>query len=111
VLSGACYPAAVTPWWGAIAWSGAGLLLAVALRLLPPWRATSWLLTLAVGLSGAALGGTLATVLGFGGLAALDPRSLATAALAALLALLLLALARVSASAGAGRAGVRPRAR
>jgi uncharacterized membrane protein YeaQ/YmgE (transglycosylase-associated protein family) len=84
----------VAVWWGAIAWSVAGLLLAAVLRLLPPWRGSSWLLALAVGLVGALVGGVLATVLGFGGLAAFDLRSLATAGLGALLALLVLALAR-----------------
>jgi uncharacterized membrane protein YeaQ/YmgE (transglycosylase-associated protein family) len=84
----------VTVWWGAIAWVACGLLLAVVLRLLPPWRGSSWLPTLVTGLIGALVGGVLATLLGFGGLAAFDWRSLATAALAALLALLGLALAR-----------------
>ena len=85
--------AAVELWWGAIAWSGAGLLLAVLLRLLPPWRGSSWLMALLVGVSGALAGGLLATVLGFGGLAALDVRSIAVAALSALLLLLGLAIA------------------
>lgn len=87
--------AAVEIWWGAIAWCGVGLLLAVVLRLLAPWRGSSWLLALAIGLAGALAGGVLATALGFGGLAALDVRSIATAALSALLVLLGLALARV----------------
>ena len=100
----ACYGAAMELWWGAIAWCGVGLLLAVVLRLLPPWRGSSWLLALAIGLVGALAGGVLATALGFGGLAALDVRSIATAALSALLVLLGLALARTtSARAEAGR--------
>jgi uncharacterized membrane protein YeaQ/YmgE (transglycosylase-associated protein family) len=82
-------------WWGTVAWSGAGLVLALVLRLLPPWRGSSWLLALAIGLAGALAGGVVATALGFGGLAAIDVRSIATAALGALLALLGLALARV----------------
>jgi hypothetical protein len=86
--------AAVVVWWGAIAWSVAGLLLAAVLRLLPPWRGTSWLLALAMGVAAALAGGALATALGFGGLAAFDLRSLATAGLGALLALLGLALLR-----------------
>ena len=86
--------AAVTVWWGAIAWCGAGLLLAVVLRLLPPWRESSWMAALAIGLVGAVGGGVMATALGFGGLAAFDWRSIAVAAQAALLALLGLALAR-----------------
>lgn len=87
--------AAVEIWWGTVAWSGAGLVLALVLRLLPPWRGSSWLLALAIGLAGALAGGVVATALGFGGLAAIDVRSIATAALGALLALLGLALARV----------------
>ena len=85
---------AVTAWWGALSWCAAGLLLAAVLRLLPPWRGVSWLLALAVGLAGASAGGVLATALGFGGVAAVDWRSLVTAALAAALATLLLALVR-----------------
>jgi uncharacterized membrane protein YeaQ/YmgE (transglycosylase-associated protein family) len=84
----------VTIWWGAASWCGAGLALGVLLRLLPPWRETSWLATLAAGFAGALVGGALATILGFGGAVAFDWRSLAVAALAALLALLALALAR-----------------
>lgn len=100
----ACYGADVELWWGAIAWCGVGLVLAVVLRLLPPWRGSSWLLALAIGLVGALAGGVLATAFGFGGLAALDVRSIATAALSALLLLLGLALARTpSARAAAGR--------
>jgi uncharacterized membrane protein YeaQ/YmgE (transglycosylase-associated protein family) len=84
----------VTAWWGAIAWCAAGLLLAVPLRLLPPWRGIGWPLALAVGLGGALLGGALSTALGFGGLAALDWRAVATASLTAVLALLVLAILR-----------------
>jgi uncharacterized membrane protein YeaQ/YmgE (transglycosylase-associated protein family) len=81
--------------WGLIAWCTTGLLLGLVVRLLPPWRGTSWLLTLAVGLLGALSGGVLATALGFGGLVGFDARSAAAAALGGLLALLLFALARV----------------
>jgi len=69
-------------------------MLAVVLRLLPPWRGSSWMVALAIGFIGAVAGGVLATALGFGGVAAFDWRSIATAALAALLALLGLALTR-----------------
>lgn len=79
--------------WGLLSWLVAGALLALALRWLPPWRRRSLPGVLAAGVAGAIAGGVLATLLGFGGLAALDPRSLATAALATLLALLLLPLA------------------
>jgi uncharacterized membrane protein YeaQ/YmgE (transglycosylase-associated protein family) len=94
----------VSVWWGAISWCAAGLLLAVLLRLLPPWRGTSWLAALAVGLAGATSGGVLATVLEFGGVAAFDWRSLVAAALAALLAMLLLALLRTRSVSGSGEA-------
>lgn len=93
-------------WWGVLSWCGVGLLLALVLRLLAPWRGRSWWSALAVGLAGALGGGLLATALGFGGLVGFDPRALSTAALGALLSLLLLAL--VSVNAGAGRSGGRP---
>jgi hypothetical protein len=80
-------------WWGLLSWSLAGVGLALAVRLLPPWR-RGLPLALVCGLLGGIAGGVLSTALGFGGLAAFDLRSLATAALAALLSLLLLALAR-----------------
>ena len=83
----------MTAWWGLLSWLGAALGLAVAVRLLPPWRALPALGILVVAVLGALAGGVLATALGFGGLAGFDPRSLATSALAALFALLLLALA------------------
>jgi uncharacterized membrane protein YeaQ/YmgE (transglycosylase-associated protein family) len=80
------------------------LLLALFLRLLPPWRGASWLAASAVGLAGGTSGGLLATVLGFGGVAAFDWRSLVAAALAALLAMLLLALLRTRTVSGRGEA-------
>jgi uncharacterized membrane protein YeaQ/YmgE (transglycosylase-associated protein family) len=92
---------AAAVWWDAVAWAAGGLLLALVLRLLPPWRGRSWLLTLAIGLVGATAGGVLATALGFGGVASLDLRAVTTAALAALLALLLYALAGTRANDGA----------
>ena len=96
---GACYGARVellaVVWWGLVSWLVAGLLLGVAVRLLPPWRGASWLATVALALLGALGAGLLATALGFGGLAALDLRSLAVAALGALLVALLFALLRV----------------
>jgi uncharacterized membrane protein YeaQ/YmgE (transglycosylase-associated protein family) len=75
--------------WGIASWTAAGLLLALVVRWLPPWRPGSLLVLLGSGLLGAWAGGVLATVLGFGGLAGFDARSLVTAALAALFALLL----------------------
>ena len=79
---------------GAASWTAVGLVLALLLRWLRPWRTCGLLGVLATGLLGAWAGGVLATALGFGGLGGFDPRSLATAALAALLALLVLALWR-----------------
>jgi uncharacterized membrane protein YeaQ/YmgE (transglycosylase-associated protein family) len=80
-------------WWGLLSWLAVGVTLALLARLLPPWRGTTLLATLVAGATGALAGGLLATALGFGGLAGFDPRSLATASLAAFVALLLLALA------------------
>jgi len=107
-------------WWGALSWLVAGLPVGIVVRLLPPWRGRSWGTTLLLAVAGAILGGLLATALGFGGLAGLDPRSAAIAALAALLALLVDNLVRtrrqlarerpVSARDGAGRAGAGRRA-
>ena len=96
---GACYRPRVAWWWGLLSWLGAGLALSLAARPLAPWRRLPLLATLAVGVAGGVAGGALATVLGFGGLAGFDPRSLATAALAALLALLVLGLAAPRAAA------------
>lgn len=100
----------MSAWWGAISWCAAGLLVALLLRLLPPWHGSSWLAALAVGLAGGTSGGLLATVIGFGGVAAFDRRSLVAAALLALLAMLLLALLRtrtLSARGAADRRGGR----
>ena len=83
------------PMWGLLSWLLAGLAVGAAFRL-----AARWLLIgvgmerggLACGFLGAGgglLGGLLATLLGFGGLAAYDPRSLVLAGLGALLVLLL----------------------
>jgi hypothetical protein len=81
-------------WWGLLSWFLVGLGLAALLRLLPPWRRCGMPLSALGGMLGGLGGGVLATALGFGGLAAFDPRSLTTAALGALLVLLLLPLAR-----------------
>ncbi|HXT20345.1 MAG TPA: hypothetical protein VN923_06320 [Thermoanaerobaculia bacterium] len=51
-------------------------------------------MSIVVGVVGASAGGVLATVLGFGGVAALDWRSIVCAGLGAVLAMLVFALAR-----------------
>ncbi len=75
---------------GLISWllmgGAAGLLGA---RLLPGRPPLGWGLGLATGAGGALLGGLLATVLGFGGLAGWDLRGQATATFGAVLCLLL----------------------
>jgi hypothetical protein len=84
-------------WWGLGSWTAAAVLVALLVRWLPPWRRGGFLALLAATLLGGWAGGVLATLLGFGGLAGFDPRSLATAGLAALLLALLLALGRTRA--------------
>ena len=58
--------------------------------VLPGRPRLTYAAALIVGVGGAFLGGLLATVLGFGGLAAFDPRALVTATLASILGLLVL---------------------
>lgn len=71
----------------------AGLLAAVALPGRPRLSLGG---AVGIGLAGAVAGGIAATVLGFGGLVGFDPRSLATAALAAVFFLLLLRTATLA---------------
>ena len=81
--------------WGLISWLAAGAAVGALFRWLArPVLAASggvreWGATVALGLAGGLVGGLVATVLGFGGLAAYDPRSLTIAVLGALLTLLL----------------------
>jgi len=80
--------------WGLVSWLIAGLAVGAVFRLLTrPWLAAAgvergWPGNLLLGSGGALVGGLIATLLGFGGLAAYDPRSLTLASLVALLALL-----------------------
>ncbi len=76
---------------GLLSWLAIGLIAGLAAsRLLPGKPALSLTLAGAVGLGGALAGGLLATALGFGGMAAFDPRALVTATLSAVFCLLLL---------------------
>ncbi len=73
---------------GLLSWIFAGLSFALlSWRVLPGRPPLGLLSALLAGLGGAALGGLLATLLGFGGLASFDLRSFVVAALAAMLAL------------------------
>ena len=77
-------------WLGLLSWLVIGLIAGTsAHRMLPGEPPMGWLPATGAGLGGALAGGLLATVLSFGGMAAYDPRSLVTAALAAVIALLL----------------------
>lgn len=83
---------------GLVSWIVAGLALALLSRRFLPGRPKIGLLpALLAGLGGAALGGLLATWLGFGGLASWDLRSFAVATLAAMLALVAARLASLAA--------------
>ncbi len=76
---------------GLVSWILTGLATALAGRVLLPGRPRLTVpASLIAGVGGALLGGLLATVLGFGGLAGFDPRSLVTATLASILCLLIL---------------------
>lgn len=77
---------------GLFSWLSIGVLTGLAARHQLPGPRLSTGAALGVGIGGALLGGLLATVLGFGGLASWDVRSFVTATLAAVLALLLLRL-------------------
>jgi uncharacterized membrane protein YeaQ/YmgE (transglycosylase-associated protein family) len=75
---------------GLALWLVSGLgTLAVVWALGPRgWFHGRWRRTAVLGLGGAVAGGLLATVLGFGGLLALDPRAALSAALGALVGIL-----------------------
>ncbi len=78
------------PLLGLLSWLAIGLIAGLSASLMLPGEPRLGRgLGLAAGLAGALAGGLLATALGFGGLAAYDVRSLATATLAAVLSLLL----------------------
>jgi|GEM_PF-2369163 len=80
--------------WGLLSWIAAGFTVGLVFRLVTRVRLSGvgidrglWVCAL-LGAGGSLLGGMAATVLGFGGLAAYDPRSLTLAALAGLLVVL-----------------------
>lgn len=81
---------------GLLSWLVIGCVSGLSANRLLPGRPPLGLLpAMAVGLVGACLGGLLATVLGFGGVAGFDFRSLVTATLGAMLCLLLFRSARL----------------
>jgi uncharacterized membrane protein YeaQ/YmgE (transglycosylase-associated protein family) len=76
---------------GLVLWSVAGLIAGIASRLLPG-PALGWPRSLLTGLGGGLVGGLLATSLGMGGIAELDPRAGTLALLVAALSILFLHL-------------------
>lgn len=82
---------------GLVSWLLAGLAVALSSwRVLPGRPPLRLFPALAAGLTGAAVGGFVATLLGFGGLASWDLRSFVVALLAAMLALALTRLATLA---------------
>jgi uncharacterized membrane protein YeaQ/YmgE (transglycosylase-associated protein family) len=76
---------------GVLSWTLAGLACGITVAILSPRSrrlAAGWLAAVSLGILGALLGGVVATVVGFGGLAVYDPRSLLVATLGATLLLL-----------------------
>lgn len=75
---------------GLLSWIVMGLVAGALARWLTPGQSSAGCLaTLLLGIAGALLGGFLATLLEFGGIAGFDLRSLVTATLGAILLLLL----------------------
>ena len=80
---------------GLFSWIVMGLVAGALARLLLPGKDNAGcVLTVAIGVIGALLGGFLATKLGFGGLSGLDLRSVVIATLGAVLLLLVARLLR-----------------
>ena len=80
---------------GLFSWILMGLLAGLFARFLLPGRdSMGCIVTTLVGIAGAVLGGFLATLLGFGGFAGFDVRSLLVAIAGAILLLLILRLFR-----------------
>lgn len=78
-------------WLGLISWMTIGFAAGLSASLMLPGEPKlHWALAACTGIGGALGGGFVATALGFGGMAAFDPRSLITATLSAVLCLLLL---------------------
>ncbi len=85
---------------GLFSWLVIGLVAGLsAARLLPGQPPVSSLLATLTGMTGAVVGGLLATALGFGGLAGFDWRGLLTATLTAVLCLLVVRLVKLEGSA------------
>ncbi len=85
------------PLLGLFSWLLMGLAAGLLARaFLPGEPRLGWAVAVATGVLGALAGGLLATVLGFGGLAGYDWRSLLSAALAATLSLLVLRTASLA---------------
>ena len=79
---------------GLLSWMVIGLVAGILARLVLKGSGGGLLVTLAIGIVGALLGGFLATKLGFGGLSGFDLRSLVIAALGSILLLLVVRLLR-----------------
>jgi uncharacterized membrane protein YeaQ/YmgE (transglycosylase-associated protein family) len=80
---------------GLLSWIAFGLIAGVLAKLLLPGKDPGGcLVTSAIGVAGALLGGFLATFLGFGGISGFDGRSLAVAIGGSILLLLLWRLMR-----------------
>ncbi|MCG8455282.1 MAG: hypothetical protein MI919_03305 [Holophagales bacterium] len=83
---------------GLLSWLLLGAVAgALAARLLPGRPPLPTGAAIGLGMAGALFGGMAATVLGFGGLAVYDPRSLATATFVSLLALTWWRIAKLAA--------------
>jgi len=73
---------------GLMSWVLMGLLAGAAAKILVPGKDPGGLFgTMAIGIVGALIGGTLATFLGFGGISGFDIRSLVVAVLGGMLLL------------------------
>ncbi|MDX1644250.1 MAG: hypothetical protein R3244_07840 [Thermoanaerobaculia bacterium] len=79
---------------GLLTWLAVGLLVGAAARLTLPGPALAWPLAVGVGIVGGLAGGILATVLGMGGLAELEPRAATLALLSAAAVLIATQVAR-----------------
>jgi uncharacterized membrane protein YeaQ/YmgE (transglycosylase-associated protein family) len=75
---------------GILSWVLFGLVAGVIAKLLMPGRDVGGcIVTTAIGIAGALLGGWLATLFHFGGLSGFDPRSLVIAVIGSVLLLLI----------------------
>lgn len=83
--------AAVT---GLVTWLAAGVVVAVAGKLLLPGEPLGWPAALGLGVGGGVAGGLVATAMAMGGSAELDPRSATIALLSAALVLIVAQVAR-----------------